>query len=424
MCCGDDGRARHEVVLVVLLLADGGAHLCAHVLGLEAELLGHEVDGLGVEPLVDRHHDADAHAGADDLVDRHVHHGGQLAHGDELGELERLAACLLFEPLLVEAFLHGVALLAAVLGSFLVLVLAREACQGLLYLACHVLLAHFHGLVYGAVLAFLALAWGGLLLWGLLRGLPAFLLLAAPVLALACGGLDVNALLAYAHAFLALASLVLCGGLFLALLAPLFLRLFLWAGALVDGVEVDLAYHVELRRQPLLGLQGEYLWLPACLGLGLRLSLRLRLWLGRLWLGGRFLCRLGLLRLWLCRLLWLLRLHGLWLGGLRLCCGLPAHAAEVYLAQRLEFLPLPEQVLGLGGLLLGFLLLCLLREDFLGLVLYVLVALEGAHQCLVLFVGDLGVDVGVVLDLAEALLVLEELYSRLQAYVQFCQYFV
>ena len=50
---GDNRCARHEIVLVVLLLTHGLAYLCAHILGLESELLCHQVDGLGVEALVD-----------------------------------------------------------------------------------------------------------------------------------------------------------------------------------------------------------------------------------------------------------------------------------------------------------------------------------------------------------------------------------
>ena len=50
---GNDWCTRHEVVLVVLHLCDGFLHFCADIFCLEAELLSYEVDGLGVEALVD-----------------------------------------------------------------------------------------------------------------------------------------------------------------------------------------------------------------------------------------------------------------------------------------------------------------------------------------------------------------------------------
>ena len=46
-------RTGHEVFLLVLLLLYGLDHLGRHEFGLETELLGHDVDGLGIEALVD-----------------------------------------------------------------------------------------------------------------------------------------------------------------------------------------------------------------------------------------------------------------------------------------------------------------------------------------------------------------------------------
>ena len=50
---GDDGRACHEVFLGVGFLLDGVGYFGGDVLGGEAEFVGHDVDGLGVETLVD-----------------------------------------------------------------------------------------------------------------------------------------------------------------------------------------------------------------------------------------------------------------------------------------------------------------------------------------------------------------------------------
>ena len=81
---GDDGSACHQVVLVILLFGDGVLYLGADVFSGEAELVGHDVDGLCIQTLVDGHHDADGHTGADDLVDTDVHHRCQLRDGHKL----------------------------------------------------------------------------------------------------------------------------------------------------------------------------------------------------------------------------------------------------------------------------------------------------------------------------------------------------
>ena len=208
----DNRGTRHELALVVFILADGLLHLSAHIFGLEAKLLCHHVDGLGVEALVDGGHDADAHQRGDDLRHGDVHHRGELRHGNKLGELQHLALLLLGACLSVELLLHGLALLLAVFGALLVLALACQACQRLLHLACHVLVVDLSGLVVAvAVLLFLAVP---VLVPGLLVG----------------GGVDVHLVVVYA---LALAAVVGIGVvatvlLALALTLPLRARLLLW----------------------------------------------------------------------------------------------------------------------------------------------------------------------------------------------------
>ena len=82
-----DGRTRAEVFLAVLLLMDGIGHFCRHILGRVAEFFGHDVDGFGVEALVDAHHHTDVHARGYNLVDGHIHHDGKVVGGHKLGEL-------------------------------------------------------------------------------------------------------------------------------------------------------------------------------------------------------------------------------------------------------------------------------------------------------------------------------------------------
>ena len=135
-------RTADQIVLVVILLGDGVLHLSAYIFGSEPELVGHDVDGLSVQALVDGHHDADGHTGSDDLIHADVHHRSQLGDGHKLRQLQHFRLCCLSCHLLAQPLLHGVALLAAVLGTLLVLVLGGQTCQRFLYLTCHVLIVH------------------------------------------------------------------------------------------------------------------------------------------------------------------------------------------------------------------------------------------------------------------------------------------
>lgn len=200
---GHNRRTRYEIALVVLLLAHGFLHLCTDVLGLEAKLLSHHVDGLSIETLVDGGHDTNAHQRGDDLRHGNVHHRSQLRHGNELGELQYLALLLLLTCLGVELLLYSLTLLLAVLGTTLVLRLAGETCQRLLYLTCHVLLVH---------------------LQGLLRAVAVFLLLTVVLASLLVGsGIDIHLIIidALALAMIAIGPIVAIGGILLALLLTL-----------------------------------------------------------------------------------------------------------------------------------------------------------------------------------------------------------
>ena len=50
---GDNRRTGYEVFLLVLFLLDGVGHFGGDVFGVEAEFFGHDVDGFGIEALVD-----------------------------------------------------------------------------------------------------------------------------------------------------------------------------------------------------------------------------------------------------------------------------------------------------------------------------------------------------------------------------------
>ena len=247
-------------------------------------------------------------------------------------------------------------------------------------------------------------------------------------------------------------------GLFLlTLLAALLLGFLLRASALIKRVEVNRAQHVYLRGHLFFALQGEDLLLWGLGGFGSWLGLFCRgLFLGswhqdfrfRLFVSLLRLCFLGssrffnLLWLWLLRFLfqslWFLLILHLWLGllsfwlrlgdlcrflfrlGLFLLLGGLADGVEVYLAQRrkrlLVLVPGLHDRFG-PHLLLG--LLIFLWEYHASQGLDVFVAFELLYQCVVLLVTDLGVNVGVVLNLSQARLVLQILDGCLKSDIQF-----
>ena len=113
-----------------------------HIFGLEAELIGHQIDGFSIHALVDANHHADAHAGGDNLGHRHVHHAGQLVGRHKFRQFQNLA----FTAFFVEAFLGGsthlVALLAAVFGTVGKTLFAGQTCQGLFHFIGHIFVRH------------------------------------------------------------------------------------------------------------------------------------------------------------------------------------------------------------------------------------------------------------------------------------------
>ena len=228
---------------------------------------------------------------------------------------------------------------------------------------------------------------------------------------------------------------MLHGLLLFTLTLTLLLRLLLGTSALIQRIEINLTQHVHLRRHLFLALQREdililsrgFLYLRLVLHLGLRLFslrgnlyLRLGLWFllgfwSRLWFGFGLRLRLHLNGFWLGGLYRLLHLGFFFLFGSRL-----TYLSQIDLTQRRECLSrlfLHHFYYGLR-LCLGFILL--LREDHPGLGLHVLVTLELLDQCVVLLIRDLGVDIGVILDVTQTLLVLQIVDSCLKTNIEFC----
>jgi hypothetical protein len=109
---GPELLRRHDLGRLGCLLLELGDEL-----DLEAELVRDGGDRILVESLVDRGHEAHAHAGGDHLLRAHLHHVRELGDGDELGRLEQLRR---FDRR------AGVILVAMVLASPLRGVEARE----------------------------------------------------------------------------------------------------------------------------------------------------------------------------------------------------------------------------------------------------------------------------------------------------------
>ena len=153
---GDNRSARLKIFFLVFRLGHSILYLGTDIFGLEAKLLGHDVDGLGIEALVDAHHDTNAHAGADDLRHGYVHHCGQFVCRHKFRQLEHLAFGIHFATLLFLGSTHLLALFLAVFCALGRLWLGGEACQRFAYLLCYVFVADFHLHFLGFLLAFLA----------------------------------------------------------------------------------------------------------------------------------------------------------------------------------------------------------------------------------------------------------------------------
>ncbi len=351
--------------------------------------------------------------------------------------------------------MNSLALLLAVLGALLVLCLRCETSQRLFYLACYVFLVHLERLLRTVLLLFLSTAL-----------LTTFLATIWLLRYLTACRLYVNALLSDALTLLLLAVLrsLLCS-LLLTFAALLLLRFLSGASTLVQFVEVYGSEHLHLWREFLLALQCEHaaLFLLLCCRFRLLLRLfglfgllhdslfRLRLlhlhWLRlrfflwfrlflhfffhhwfrlflSLWLRNGFLNLLHrllhrFLHLWF-RLLFLL-FNGLHLLLLR---SRLANILKVDFPERCELLLRSSLHFRLNTLLalLLFLVLGLLREQFVGINLHFLVFLERLNERVILRIVEF--ETRLSLHFTEILAFLKEFDCRLKSYVQFSYYLI
>ena len=136
---GDNGRTAYEVFLAVFFLVDSVGYFGRNILGGEAEFIGHDIDSFGIETLVDRHHDAEVHASGDNVVDRHIHHCGEVVSCNELGDFEYAAFGLFGLMSLTLATCGGLTFFFAPFGTFFqTLVFGCETCERLFNLLLYV----------------------------------------------------------------------------------------------------------------------------------------------------------------------------------------------------------------------------------------------------------------------------------------------
>ena len=100
------------------------------------------------------------------------------------------------------------------------------------------------------------------------------------------------------------------------------------------------------------------------------------------------------------------------------------HSVEIYFPDRLELLHLCHQVVGRCHLLVGFFVLTFLGEHLLCLVFYVFVTLKLGNESMILLIGNLGAEIGVIPNLAQTSFIFQEINCRLKSYIQFSQYFI
>ena len=187
--------------------------------------------------MVDADHDANAHAGSNDLRDGHVHHRCELIGGNKLGKFEHFAFCCFVCQLFFHALTDGFTLLATILGALTHLcAFASKAGKCLAYLLCNFFVAYL-GLQWNLlrlVLLLLVLASASTLI--LLLTAAAILLLTC--LWLICNSIDIDTLLAYTETLLLVATLSLK-----AFTATLLVCFLLRTCCLVQAVEVNLAFN-------------------------------------------------------------------------------------------------------------------------------------------------------------------------------------
>ena len=175
----DDGGTSFEVFLFVFLFFNSIGHFARYVLCGETKLLSHDIDGFGIQTLVDAHHHSDRHTSGNDLIDRYIHHRRKFVGSYELRDLQYLAFSILGHFLLYHSLVDGMPLILAVLYALLLL-LGCETSQRFFYLLCDFLFTQFQRF-WRLLFLVLLLAWNLLLSLLILRLLSIVLTALVPL---------------------------------------------------------------------------------------------------------------------------------------------------------------------------------------------------------------------------------------------------
>ena len=140
---GHDRRTRYQVFRFILFGVDSLLRIDGDEFDLIAELFGHHHQCFCIETLVDRHHQAEVHAGRNDVGNADIHHRGELADGNELGYLQDTLFAFFACLFLLYTSRYRIALVAAVLGRLEFGSFGSQAGQCILDLLLYLFLTHF-----------------------------------------------------------------------------------------------------------------------------------------------------------------------------------------------------------------------------------------------------------------------------------------
>ncbi len=130
-------------------------HMRCYILGLESELFCHQVDGLGIQTLVDGDEQTEAHTGSDNLVHRHIHHVSQVICGHEFSQFENLGLLLSLHDLQFVFLALLFTTLTFVFGGIGFVLFLLQTVECLFQSLIHLFLSSLTGLVFLVLLAYL-----------------------------------------------------------------------------------------------------------------------------------------------------------------------------------------------------------------------------------------------------------------------------
>ena len=134
---------RLQIFRSIFILRYRFSYVRTYILSLEAKFISNQVDCFRIQTLIDRYHDTDTHTSTDNLIDRDVHHAGQLVCRNKLRQLQHFAFrhFLIFQLLLtVESCFT---FLFTIFGCF-ILSFSRQTSQSFFYLLSYIFITYLN----------------------------------------------------------------------------------------------------------------------------------------------------------------------------------------------------------------------------------------------------------------------------------------